>query len=195
MNQISQTRDTTTPATAEQIGQALELLSTSLPYRDAGDGRLRMQAYMATLQGATRYGLNIATQAALRGEHGSRFFPSSAELRGLYDAAMRPVLEQRKAEARAYEAQQERDVYQRSINAPRASVDEITARIRADNRIAERVLDGTPVGRRMARAMAMIEDREIIAHGVTLEDFKRGALQSEWGEHAVYSPLLQVVYR
>lgn len=195
MNQISQTRDTTTPATAEQIGQALELLSTSLPYRDGGDGQLRMRAYMAAMQGATRYGLSIATQAALRGEHGSRFFPSSAELRALYDAAMRPVLEQRRTEARAYEAQQERDVYQRSINAPRASVDEITARIRADNRIAERVLDGTPVGRRMARAMAMIEDREIIAHGVTMEDFKRGAVNGEWGGKAVYSPLLQVVYR
>ena len=195
MNQISQTRDTTTPATAEQIGQALELLSTSLPYRDAGDGQLRAQAYIAALNGVTRYGLNIATQAALRGDHGSRFFPSSAELRGLYDAAMRPVIEQRRAEARAYQAQQERDVYQRSINAPRMPVDEITARIRADNRIAERVLEGTPVGRRMARAMAVIEDREIVATGVTMEDFKRGSINGEWGGQAVYSPLLQVVYR
>lgn len=195
MNQITTPRDTTTRATEEQVLQALALLSTSLPYRDGADGDLRTQAYIAAMQGVTRYGLNIATQAALRGEHGSRFFPSSAELRGLYEAAMRPVIEQRRVEARAYQAQQEREIYQRSISAPRASVDEITARIRADNRIAERVLDGTPVGRRMTRAMAMIEGREIIATGVTMEDFKRGAVQGEWGGQAVYSPLLQVVYR
>ena len=175
--------------------QALALLSTSLPYRDEADGDLRMMAYLAALNGCSRYGLKMATQAALRGEHGSRFFPSTAEMRWLYDAAMRPVHEQQKAEKRAASDRHEREVYQRSIDAPRMDVEAVAERIRTDQRYAERVLYGTPVGRSIERARADLDGRQIIADRVSLDEFKRGAANRQWGEGARYSPLLQTVFR
>ncbi|MFP1634100.1 hypothetical protein ACLB6G_20410 [Zhengella sp. ZM62] len=170
-------------------------MSTSLPYRAGSDGELRTSAYLAALHGVTRYGLSQATQAALKGGHGSKFFPSTAELRHLYEAAMRPVFEQRKAEARAASDRHERETYQRALNAPRSTTDEIKQRFRDDNRRAERILEGTPIGRSINRARTSLQGREIIAEGVSLDDFKRGAKNHQWGEGAAYSPLLQTVYR
>ncbi|PHP66536.1 hypothetical protein CSC94_12655 [Zhengella mangrovi] len=195
MNQLTTPRDTTTPATEAQISQALALLSTSLPYRDEGDGELRTRAYLSALHGVTRYGLSLATQAALKGEHGSKFFPSTAEMRGLYDTAMRPVHEQQKAERRAAADAHERETYQWAINAPRASTDQITQRFRDDNRRSERVLEDTPLGRSIAKARTALLGRQIIAEGVSMEGFKRGAKEHQWGEGASYSPLLKTVYR
>jgi hypothetical protein len=82
-----------------QIDQALALMG-SLQTRggDEVSAEVNRKAYHVTLSGVTRYGLNLATQAALRGDHGSKFYPNPAELRGLYDAAMQPVHMQQKRE-------------------------------------------------------------------------------------------------
>lgn len=82
------------------ISQALKLL-TSLPRRRADDeaGKLDLEAYQIALKGVTRYGLNLATQAVLRGAHGHAFFPSPAELRRQCDAAMEPIWRRQREEA------------------------------------------------------------------------------------------------
>lgn len=97
MNQITAPRDTTTKATDQQVSQAL-LLLTSLPYRKAEDGKVRTDAYLIALDGVTRYALNLATQAILRGELGHGFYPSPAEYRQQCERVMEPVYRQQRDE-------------------------------------------------------------------------------------------------
>ncbi len=72
----------------------------SLPTKggDEEGAGLSLEAYHIAMAGATRYGLNLATKAALRGEHGHTFYPSPAELLQLYQAAMRPIDERQRRE-------------------------------------------------------------------------------------------------
>lgn len=97
-HQITKPRDTSTPASREQISQALELLN-SLPRKASGDsdGSRRLEAYHTALAGVTRYALNIATQTILRGELGHGFYPSPAEYRQACDRAMEPIYRQERA--------------------------------------------------------------------------------------------------
>lgn len=62
-----------------------------LPSRTSNDPALDAQAMMISLEGVTRYALNIAVQDVLRGKLGHTFFPTGPELRGLCDKAMQPV--------------------------------------------------------------------------------------------------------
>lgn len=97
-HQITKPRDTSTPASREQISQALTLL-TSLPRRPSDDerGKLNLEAYHTALAGVTRYALNLATQTILRGELGHGFYPSPAEYRQACERAMEPIYRQERA--------------------------------------------------------------------------------------------------
>lgn len=144
MNEITaQGRDTSTPATPEQITQALALL-TSLPRRrdDESTGRLNLEAYRIALKGVTRYGLNLATQAALKGEHGNGFFPSPAELRRLYEAGMKPVHEYAEKARRLAAQAAENARFARKVEEPtpeqkarvKAKIEEFKAKRKAEDR-------------------------------------------------------------
>ena len=189
MNKIIIAQDTELTATAEEIGQAMELLSTSLPYREAGSGELRTMAYLSALSGVTRYGLSKATQAALKGEHGSTFYPSTAEFLALYKAAMQPVADQKAAERKA--ADEARQIAERNAPKPEPfDAGTIRGRSWSNSEIA-RVLYGTPAGRRYERAKTDMRGCTVIKEGVTLQEFKGNG----WGEGARYSPLLETVFR
>lgn len=82
--------DTWTKATDEQKELSLDLLA-GLPSRTSNDPALDAQAMMISLEGVTRYALNIAVQDVLRRKLGHTFFPTGPELRGLCDQAMQPV--------------------------------------------------------------------------------------------------------
>lgn len=81
----------------------------SLPRKASGDsdGAQRLEAYHIALTGVTRYALNLATQAILRGEHGHGFYPSPAEYRLQCDGAIEPVYRQE----RAYREWKERQAF------------------------------------------------------------------------------------
>ena len=70
----------------------------ALPSRQADDAELDRRMYHVALEGVTRYALNEAVKAILRGALGHTFFPSPVELRQQCDAAQRPVNEQLRRE-------------------------------------------------------------------------------------------------
>jgi hypothetical protein len=59
-----------------------------LPARKALSEEIEDATYAIVMDGMTAHGLEEAVRAALRGEHGSTFFPSPPELKHLYDKAM-----------------------------------------------------------------------------------------------------------
>lgn len=76
------------PATETEKIQALVTLS-ALPSRATTAGDLDNAAFMAALDGVTRYGLAEGVKAILRGALGHAFLPSPPELRIECDKAMR----------------------------------------------------------------------------------------------------------
>jgi hypothetical protein len=72
--------DTTTRATEAQVLQALASLA-GLPSRQADDAELDRKMYHVALEGVSRYALNEAVKAIIRGALGHTFFPSPVEMR------------------------------------------------------------------------------------------------------------------
>lgn len=87
----------------------------SLPSRKALSGEVEDAAYAIVMEGMTAYGLESAVKAALRGEHGSEFFPHPPQLKALYDKAMEWHERERQRIAR-----QERMERERREHEPRA---------------------------------------------------------------------------
>lgn len=83
------TQDITTKATETQILQALVSLA-GLPSRQADDADLDRKMYQVALNGVSRYALNEAVKAVVRGGLGHTFFPSPVELRQQCEKAMEP---------------------------------------------------------------------------------------------------------
>lgn len=96
-----------TLATDEDKEVSLALLS-SLPRKQELSAAVEDASYSIAMQGMTRWGLERATENMLQNSLGHPFFPSPAELRAQYDAAMAPLLEQRKAESRQAEIERQR---------------------------------------------------------------------------------------
>lgn len=72
--------------------QALASLA-GLPSRQADDADLDRRMYQIALDGVSRYALNEAVKAIIRGGLGHTFFPSPVELRMQCDKAMAPHIE------------------------------------------------------------------------------------------------------
>jgi hypothetical protein len=73
--------------------QALASLA-GLPSRQADDAELDRKMYHYALQGVSRYALNEAVKAIIRGALGHTFFPSPVELRMQCEKAMEPHIRQ-----------------------------------------------------------------------------------------------------
>lgn len=64
------------------------ILLAALPAREADSVSIDKAAYYLALEGTTRYGLNEAVKAILKGVLGHSFFPSPVEIRQQCDKAM-----------------------------------------------------------------------------------------------------------
>jgi hypothetical protein len=79
-----------------------------LPARKALSEEIEDATYAIVMEGMTAHGLEEAVRAALRGEHGSAFFPNPPELRALYTKAMAHHVEMRNRIARQERIAEER---------------------------------------------------------------------------------------
>jgi hypothetical protein len=79
-----------------------------LPARKALSEEIEDATYSIVMEGMTAHGLEEAVRAALRGEHGSTFFPSPPELSVLYDKAMEHHVSMRNRIARQQQIERER---------------------------------------------------------------------------------------
>lgn len=86
--------------------QALASLA-GLPSRQADDADLDRKMYHVALAGVSRYALNEAVKAIIRGSLGHTFFPSPVELRQECDKAMEPVHRQARRERIVIEQSEE----------------------------------------------------------------------------------------
>lgn len=91
-----------------------------LPARKALSEEIEDATYAIVMDGMTAHGLEEAVRAALKGEHGSTFFPSPPELRALYDKAMEHHVSMRNRIAR-----QEQIARERPPEIPPRTADEI----------------------------------------------------------------------
>ena len=82
-----------------------------LPARKALSEEIEDATYSIVMEGMTAHGLEEAVRAALRGEHGSTFFPSPPELRVLYDKAMEHHVSMRNRIAREEQIARERQEF------------------------------------------------------------------------------------
>lgn len=82
--------DTSTRATQAQILQALASLAV-LPSRQADDAALDSKMYQIALEGVSRYALNEAVKAIVRGTLGHTFFPTPVEIRQECNRAIEPI--------------------------------------------------------------------------------------------------------
>lgn len=92
MNQIAQTPDYWTPATREEVLKCLSFLS-GLPSRDSANGQMETAGYYVALEGVSRFAIQTASKAIMRGALGHTFFPSPPELRIQCEDVMKPIRE------------------------------------------------------------------------------------------------------
>lgn len=76
--------------------QCLSFLS-GLPSRDSTNGQMEMAGYYVALEGVSKFAIQTAAKAIMRGSLGHTFYPKPPELRLLCEEVMRPI---REAEAR-----------------------------------------------------------------------------------------------
>lgn len=86
----------------------LKAMAVSLPMRQSVDWKTIEAGYLTALDGATRYGLDMAHKACMQGRHGHGFMPSPPELRAQHDKAMAPLYEAAAREMRAKRIEAER---------------------------------------------------------------------------------------
>lgn len=118
-----------------------------LPARKALSEEIEDATYAIVMEGMTSHGLEAAVRSALRGEHGSTFFPSPPELRVLYDKAMEHHVSMRNRIAREERIASER-IPPRVEPTPEAKAR--VAALYADfNASYERVKHGAPEAERV----------------------------------------------
>lgn len=92
MNQLAQRPDYSTTVTEADVIKCLTFLSC-LPAREAVAVAAAKAAYFVALEGVSRFALEAASKAIIRGVLGHGFFPSPPELRLQCDEVMRPIRE------------------------------------------------------------------------------------------------------
>lgn len=139
MNLPTQHRDVWKPATDGDKLRALAMLGT-LPSRKALSGEVEDAAYAIVMDGMTAHGLEEAVRAALRGEHGSTFFPSPPELKSLHDKAMEHHVRMRERISHQAQIERERREYAPRVEhgpEARARVAALTAAFHASHERAK----------------------------------------------------------
>jgi hypothetical protein len=106
--------DTTTRATQAQVLQALASLA-GLPSRQADDAELDRKMYHVALEGVSRYALNEAVKAIIRGALGHTFFPSPVEFRLQCEKAIEPHIRQAERIRRREQQESENAQFERVI--------------------------------------------------------------------------------
>jgi predicted dehydrogenase len=104
----TQYRNVWSPATDGDKLKAMAMLSP-LPARKTLSAEIEDATYAIVMEDMTAYGLEQAVRAAIRGEHGSTFFPSPPDLRELYDKAMEYHERMRERIARQEQIARERE--------------------------------------------------------------------------------------
>jgi hypothetical protein len=145
----TQYRNVWSPASDGDKLKAMAMLGP-LPARKALSEEIEDATYAIVMEDMTSHGLEAAVRAALKGEHGSTFFPSPPELRKLYDKAMEYHKQMRERIAR-----QERIASERLPDIPPRTADEIARHTERMARFYE--ASGYEDGRKIAQERVTLD--------------------------------------
>lgn len=136
--------------------QALASLAV-LPSRQAADAALDTKMYFIALEGVSRYALNEAVKAIIRGTLGHTFFPTPVEIRLQCNKAIEPIAREAERQRMNQQQARERISYEKRM---RARPPEEIARVRA---VYEKFCEQHKASKPVSEEGRIILDPELLA--------------------------------